>query len=96
MAPRFTSTECNGFWRSYSLLMYTLINLDVVGRALEPPQINVSYPLIWEWGGRVYGGNCKWGGSGNLDMYFFKVINFKNIKKLMQKRKKIRKFPACS
>ena len=56
--------------------MYTLLNLDVVGRALDLPQGRVPCPPLGleGGGGRVYGGSRRRGGSGNLDWYFFEVI----------------------
>ena len=44
---------CTGFLGSYSLWMYTLLSLDVVGRALDPPQSKMHYPLLGLEGGGV-------------------------------------------
>ena len=46
IALEFVSTACTGFLGSYSLWMYTLLNLDIVGRALNFPQGRVPCPLL--------------------------------------------------
>ena len=46
MDLEFVSTACTDFLGFYSLWMYTLLNLDVVGRALDFPQGRVPYPLL--------------------------------------------------
>ena len=42
----FVSTAFIGFLGSYSLCMYTLLNLDVVGRSLNLPQGRVPCPFL--------------------------------------------------
>ena len=46
MVLGFVSTICTGFLGSYSLWIYTLFNLDVVGRVLDFPQSRVPCPLL--------------------------------------------------
>ena len=46
MALRFLSVACTGFLGSCSPWMYTLLNLDVVGRTLDFPHGRVPCPLL--------------------------------------------------
>ena len=45
VAPEFIPTACAAFVGTHSLWIYTLLSLDIVGRALDLPQTNVHYPL---------------------------------------------------
>ena len=78
MVLRFVYTACTGFLGSYSLWMYTLLNLDVVGRALDFPQGRVPYLLLGLKGVRLEGVGREWerswrrGGCRNLDWHFLK------------------------
>ena len=45
VAPEVVPTVSTGFFGTYSLWMDTFLSLDIVGRALDLPQSNVSYPL---------------------------------------------------
>ena len=55
MALGFISTACTGSIGSYSLWMYALLSLDVVGRALDFSQGRVPCPLLGLEGGEVEG-----------------------------------------
>ena len=69
VALGFVSNAVTGFLGSYSLWMYTLLNLVVVRRALDFPQGRVLCPLLGleGLGRRVCGGSRRRGGSGNLN-----------------------------
>ena len=47
VAPGFIPIACTVFLGFYSLWIYTLLSLDVVGRALDLSQSKVPYPHRW-------------------------------------------------
>ena len=86
MATGFVSPPWTGIWGTYSLWKDNLLSLDIVGRVLDLPQSNVSYPLwIWGAGWEVGGVEGRRRGSGNSDWYvkwkkkhtLFNILNTK-------------------
>ena len=64
--------------------MYTLLSLDVVGRALDFPQGNVTYSLLGKEGGKM--GGCVEGIGGGEKVGIW--VGF-FLKKLIKKKKEL-------
>ena len=68
VAPGFIPAACTGFLGFYSLWIYTLLSLDIAGRALNFPQSKVPNPYLGFEGSEVEGCVERMvAGSGNLD-----------------------------
>ena len=73
VALGFVSPACTGFLGSYSLWIYALLNLDVVGRALDLPQGRVPCPPLGQEGEKWKGVWRDWeeGREWKFGLVFF-------------------------